>query len=143
MKKFYTQFCGRKTTEAESDFATLYSGGVYSTPTTFPTPRTHAGRVVLTEYRGMQLEKRFFCDRPADKTAILAINRTTNHGALPAGISYELSLQSNTISCQYPITEVTDLSPNQTENVNNNAWNVLIPYPTKDEVVKHTFSMNT
>ena len=45
-----------------------------------------------------------------------------------------VSLETQRISCQYPIIEIMDLSPNHSENTNENTWKILQPYPTKDEV---------
>ena len=45
-----------------------------------------------------------------------------------------MTLEKQRISCQYPIMEIVDLTPDHTENINNNSWQILQPYPSIDEV---------
>ncbi len=39
------------------------------------------------------------------------------------------------VSCQYPILEVLDLSADHNQNMDNNSWSVLTPFPTRDELI--------
>ena len=44
------------------------------------------------------------------------------------------SIQTRKVSCQYPIVEIEDLSPDHPDNKDNNTWLVTYPYPTKEQV---------
>ena len=47
------------------------------------------------------------------------------------------------VTCQYPILAITDMSHNHTDNVKDNGWNVVKPFPSMaDAQLGVSFSAN-
>ena len=117
-----------KETEFIPDLQATFDSDTYTVSEDDPTgtpKRQHMLRAILVEDRIIPLKKRFFCDRTTEKTVTLTITDL---------LEETTEVKTRTLSCQYPIFEILDLSATHAMNQQNNSWTLIEKFPTTEEI---------
>ena len=76
-------------------------------------------RAYLAQDRILYLEKKFFCDKATEKTVYLMVKDQFDTGS-------HLQVHTKKVSCQFPILEIKDKSPESMDNKFTNGWKVRL-----------------
>ena len=88
--------------------------------------RQHAVRVITFEDRFLTVEKKFFCEKPTEKTVKVTVRD------VKGGTEF---VETPKITCQYPIVEIFDLSQEHATNKPKNVpFEVIDPMSTLAEL---------